>query len=655
MGAAPAGPAGAPADGPRHGAHTDRMPEAPRDRLRALPKSIATVCLSGSLPDKLEAAASAGFQGVEIFEQDLLTHDGPPEGIREMAADLNLAITIFQPFRDFEAMPEPQRRRNMDRAERKFDVMQALGTDLVLVCSNTQPSALDDPERAAADLREMAERAAARGLRVGYEALAWGRHVNRWRQAWDIVQRADHPALGLILDSFHTLSLGDTLDGLSAEVPGERIAFVQLADAPRLTMDVLGWSRHFRNFPGQGELDVPAFTREVLAAGYRGPLSLEVFNDEFRAAPARRIARDGHRSLIWLDSVIAAPSVPAAPLPPPPALGGVEFLEFAVDEARGRDLATFVATLGFRLAGRHRSKAVELWRQGGVNLVLNAEPDSAAAGHFELHGASVCATALRVDNAARALSRAEALLCSIWRERVGEGERAIPAVRAPDGTLIYLVEPGARSIWESDFHLLVPEEPAAPGALAQVDHVAHALTGGQMDGFVLFHRSVFGLEPGAPLDLPDPQGLVRSRAMADPAGRVRMPLNVSESRQTATGRFVSAMAGAGVHHVAFSTPDVAAFVAGRTAPMLEIPANYYEDLGARFGLEDEALAALERGHLLYDGDGQGGAFLHAFTVSFEDRFFFEVLERRGGYDGYGAANAGVRMAAQARARPWMPG
>jgi len=616
-----------------------------------LPKSIATVCLSGSLPDKLEAAASAGFQGVEIFEQDLLTHDGPPEAVRAMAEDLGLAITIFQPFRDFEAMPEPQRRRNLDRAERKFDVMQALGTSLLLVCSNVQAAALDDPSRAAADLREMAERAAARGLRLGYEALAWGRHVNRWRQAWDIVSRADHPALGLILDSFHTLSLGDTLDGLADAVPGGRIAFVQLADAPRLSMDALSWSRHFRNFPGQGELDVAGFARSVLAAGYRGPLSLEVFNDAFRAAPARQIARDGHRSLIWLDAVLAGPSVPAAPLPALPRLDGVEFLEFAVDEAAGGELSAFLSTLGFRMAGRHRSKAVELWRQGGVNLVLNAEPDSAAAGHFALHGPSVCATALRVDDAGRALLRARALLCSTWREPAGEGERDIPAVRTPDGTLILLIEPGAegRSIWESDFHLL-PGAAEEPGALGGIDHVAHALAEGQMDGFVLFHRAVFGLEPRPPLDLPDPQGLVRSRAMADPAERVRMPLNVSESRQTATGRFVSAMAGAGVHHVAFAAPDAAAFVARRGAPMLAIPENYYEDLGARFGLDDARLAGLERGHLLYDADGRGGEFLHAYTAPFAERFFFEVVERRGGYAGYGEANAGVRMAAQARTR-----
>ncbi|MBX9592817.1 MAG: sugar phosphate isomerase/epimerase, partial [Roseomonas sp.] len=297
-------------------------------------RSIATVCLSGTLPDKLESAAAAGFEGVEIFEQDLLAFDGSPAEAGRMAADLGLAITIFQPFRDFEAMPEPARARNMDRAERKFDTMQALGTDLVLVCSNTQAAAIDDPARAAADLREMAERAAKRGLRVGFEALAWGRHTNRWRQAWSIVQQADHPALGLILDSFHTLCLGDDLAGLSQAVPPEKLFFLQLADAPRLTMDPLSWSRHHRTFPGQGELDVAGFLRATLDAGYAGPVSLEIFNDEFRAAPSRRIARDGLRSLVWLGE-----QAKVAPLPAVPKLAGIEFVEFAVDETARAELA----------------------------------------------------------------------------------------------------------------------------------------------------------------------------------------------------------------------------------------------------------------------------------------------------------------------------
>jgi 4-hydroxyphenylpyruvate dioxygenase len=272
------------------------------------PTSIATVSLSGTLPEKLEAAAAAGFDGVEIFARDLLEFAGTADDVRRMATGFGLDIVLYQPFRDFEAMPSDCFVGNMARAELAFDVMEALGTDLILVCSNVQDRAIDDPDRAAADLHRMAEAAARRGLRVGYEALAWGRHVRHWRQAWDIVQRADHPALGLILDSFHTLALGisrgeslaDSLHGIEA-VPAERLFFVQLADAPRMALDVLSWSRHHRNFPGQGELAVSAFTHAVLQTGYTGPLSLEIFNDVFRVSPARPVARDGLRSLRWVE------------------------------------------------------------------------------------------------------------------------------------------------------------------------------------------------------------------------------------------------------------------------------------------------------------------------------------------------------------------
>jgi 4-hydroxyphenylpyruvate dioxygenase len=618
-----------------------------------LPKSIATVSLSGTLADKLEAAVTAGFDGVEIMESDLLTFDGEPDEVRRMTEELGLAITVYQPFRDFEAMPEPQRSRNLDRAERKFDVMQALGTDLVLVCSNTQPAALDDDGRATADLAEMAERAARRGLRVGYEALAWGRHVKRWRHAWKIVQEAAHPALGLILDSFHTLALGDDPSGL-AQIPGDRIFLVQLADAPKLSMDVLSWSRHFRVFPGQGELDVTGFLRAVLASGYAGPLSLEVFNDDFRAGPARMTARDGLRSLIFVE----AEAHGEASLPAQPALYGVEFLEFAVDDQARMELAMFLTRLGFRLAGRHRSKVVELFRQGCINVVLNAEQDSAASEHFQLHGPSVCAIALRVDDVPRTLARANALLIPDWRERIGSGERHIPAVRAPDGTLIYLLGPDdageARSFWDADFHLLPGDD--FRSELAAVDHLALALPAGRMDSHVLFWRTLFGLMPEPIYDLPDPFGIVRSRAMVDPTATLRLSFNISEARETTTNRFVSAYFGAGVHHIAFAAPDAGQSVQRlRTAqvPMLAIPANYYDDLASRFDIGEDAIATLKRLGLLYDRDARG-EFRQAYTMPFHDRFFFEIVERRSGYAGFGAANAPIRMAAQARAATHLP-
>src|SRR4051812_31188501 len=230
-------------------------------------RSIATVSVSGALEDKLKAIAAAHFSAAELFETDLINYNGTPRQVQRLATDLGLAIDLSQPFRDFEGVADDVFRRNLERAERKFDVMAELGAPMMLVCSNVSSQAIDDDERAAAQLHELAERAAARGLRVAYEALAWGAHVNSYTHAWRIVQRASHPHLGLTLDTFHPLAIGDNPSGIAA-LPGERIFFLQVADAPRLSMDALAWSRHFRCFPGQGEFDLAGFVVEVLRSGY---------------------------------------------------------------------------------------------------------------------------------------------------------------------------------------------------------------------------------------------------------------------------------------------------------------------------------------------------------------------------------------------------
>src|SRR5690242_1339650 len=263
-------------------------------------RSIATVSLGGTLIEKLNAIAAAGFDGVEIFENDLLYFDGSPSEVRPICADLGLRVLLFQPFRDFEAAPRARMQKNFDRAESKFDVMEQLGADLMLVCSNTAPDTIADDRVAAEDLRALGGRAARRGFRIGYEALAWGRRGNTFCHAWRIVQTADHAAVGLVVDTFHTFAVEDD-DAPIAKIPGNRIFFAQLADAPMMRLDSLSWSRHFRLFPGQGAFPVTRFTRNVLASGYSGPISLGIFNDEFRAAPPRPTAVDGIRSLILLE------------------------------------------------------------------------------------------------------------------------------------------------------------------------------------------------------------------------------------------------------------------------------------------------------------------------------------------------------------------
>src|SRR5450432_2041791 len=195
--------------------------------------AIATVCLSGGLDEKLLAVANAGFKGVEIFENDLLSFNGTPKDVGRVAEDLGLEIVTFQPFRDFEGMPVDKRERNFPRAERKLDLMQ--------VCSNVSPESAGGIDRAAEDFHALGERAAKRGMRVGFEALAWGRHINDYRDAWEVVRRVDHASVGLVLDSFHILARATDLKAMAA-VPRDRIFLVQLADAPSLEMDFLSWS-----------------------------------------------------------------------------------------------------------------------------------------------------------------------------------------------------------------------------------------------------------------------------------------------------------------------------------------------------------------------------------------------------------------------------
>ncbi|WP_213875406.1 3-dehydroshikimate dehydratase QuiC [Pseudomonas sp. dw_358] len=625
-------------------------------------RSIATVSLSGTLPEKLEAVAAAGFDGVEIFENDLLYYDGSPREVRQMCKDLGIEITLFQPFRDFEGSRRDRMPRNFDRAERKFDVMQELGTDLVLVCSNAAPDSLGDQQIIIDDLYQMAERAGKRGLRIGYEALAWGRHVNTYQQVWDIVRQADHPALGVLLDSFHTLSLkGDP--AAIADIPGDKIFFVQMADAPILAMDVLEWSRHFRCFPGQGEFDLPGFLAPIIKSGYTGPLSLEIFNDGFRAAPPRANAADGLRSLLYLEEktrkLLEKEATPVANLDilfsPPEAsqYDGIEFLEFAVDEALGAKLGHWLQGLGFTKAGQHRSKNVSLLRQGDINLILNSEPYSFAHNFFESHGPSLCATAIRVKDSAKALERAVAYHGQPFRGLVGPNERHLAAVRGLDGSLIYLVDPDdqGRTIYDTDFSL-VPA-PADKGMLKTIDHMAIAVPPDMLDSWVLFYKTVLDFKADDEVVLPDPYGLVKSRAVRSQCSSIRLPLNVSENRNTAISHALSTYRGSGVHHIAFDCDDIFAAVSKAKdagVALLDIPLNYYDDLAARFEFDDEFLSELAYYNVLYDRDPNGGELFHVYTEPFEDRFFFEVLQRRGGYAGYGAANVAVRLSAMAKAR-----
>lgn len=611
-------------------------------------RSIATVSISGTLPEKLHAIAAAGYQGVEIFENDLLYYTGTPADIRHLAADLGLKITLFQPFRDFEGASRSQFAANIERARRKFALMHELGCDTMLLCSNVQPDCSADVELQIADLRALAELAEQEQIRIGYEALAWGTHVNRWHQAWSRVKSVNSPALGIVLDSFHVLARGDTLQRLG-EVPPEKITFVQMADAPLMKMDILEWSRHFRCFPAQGQLPLVDFACDLTRCGYRGPWSLEIFNDSFRASPNGATAKDGYRSLLWLEEQVRQRLPESrAPLFAPvelPLYAGLEFIEFAAAPAQAGELGQRLAQLGFAEEGSHRSKRVSLWRNGGARVVVNAQPHSWADHFHQRHGISLCAMALRVSQSAAIVERARAYGYATWQGDAGPNESPIPAVCAPDGSLIYLIEVGD-DIYTRDFHLRANLTPRDD--YQGIDHLALGMEADSRDNWIIFFRSVFGFILEHEQTLPDPYGLVRSLAVRSPQGDIRLALNISQSRATQIARSVACYQGAGLQHAAFACRDLPATLASLpqiAVEALPIPANYYDDLLARFG-EDAQVNLLKNHQILYDCDGDGGEFLHLYTRPFSaGRFFFELTERRNGYALYGAVNAAVRLSA----------
>ena len=325
---------------------------------------------------------------------------------------------------------------------------------------------------------------------------------------------------------------------------------------------------------------------------------------------------------------------------------GVGFVEFAVSEAKASELAALLGRLGFRRTGTHRSKDVERWSQGHIELVINCEPDSFAHSHYLTHGAGVCAIAIDVDSAGAAMTRAEALKAHTFHQPVGPGELEIPAIRGVGGSLLYFLE-GAGKNWDVDFEQL--DSDASTDRLDGVDHISQSMPYDEMLSWLLFYTGILDLKRLPQMEIADPVGLVQSQALINAGESLRVVLNGSSATRTLSARFIHEFFGSGVQHVAFSCNDILSAVAAmraRGADFLKIPDNYYDDIEAKYGLDDATMAALRQNQILYDREGEG-EFFQIYTHAFDDRFFFEIVERRN-YHGFGAANAAIRLAAQTR-------
>jgi sugar phosphate isomerase/epimerase len=275
-----------------------------------------TITLAGPLEGRLRAMKSAGFTQVMLNAGDVVGHPGGEDAAVAAVRASGLRATGFQVLRDFEGLSGHLHAYKVDVAKAMLSMCRALGSSVLLACSSSSAHATGDAATLVRDLRKLATLAIPLGIRIAYEALSWGRHVNQVMQSWELVQEAERANLGLALDSFHILAHKTDLAALD-EIDPARVFLVQLSDflweETRTPDERIETARHYRVFPGEGvhSDQVADMVRRLDAAGYRGDYSFEVFNDDYRQLPPRMVAERARRSVNWVAGVVSRRSLPA--------------------------------------------------------------------------------------------------------------------------------------------------------------------------------------------------------------------------------------------------------------------------------------------------------------------------------------------------------
>jgi len=319
---------------------------------------------------------------------------------------------------------------------------------------------------------------------------------------------------------------------------------------------------------------------------------------------------------------------------------GFEFVEYTAPDTA--ELAGLFERMGFVAAARHRSKNVTLYRQGDINFIVNAEPESFAQAFARLHGPSICAIAFRVRDAAKAYSRALAQGARAVAGKVGPMELNIPAIEGIGGSLIYFVDRyGEHTIYDVDFVPVAGADARAAGiGLTAIDHLTHNVHQGRMEGWARFYERIFNFREVRYFDIEGKLTGLRSKAMTSPCGKIRIPINESADERSQIAEYLEAYRGEGIQHIALATRDIYGAVdklRRQGIAFMDVPDTYYEQTDARLPGHGEDLERLRRNRILIDGAPQAGLLLQIFTATIIGPIFFEIIQRKGD-EGFGEGN-----------------
>ncbi len=324
---------------------------------------------------------------------------------------------------------------------------------------------------------------------------------------------------------------------------------------------------------------------------------------------------------------------------------GFEFIEYAAPDPAA--LGRLFEQMGFTAIARHRSKDVLLYRQGGINFIVNAEAGSFAQSFARVHGPSICALAFRVKDAALAYRRCVEYGAWGVEAHPGPMELSIPAIKGIGDSLIYLVDRYPRdgagvSIYDVDFVPLPGADQHPRGAgLTYIDHLTHNVHRGRMAEWAGFYERLFNFREVRYFDIEGKLTGLRSKAMTSPCGKIRIPINESSDDRSQIQEYLSDYRGEGIQHVALGTDDIYATVETlreRQVAFQDTPDTYYEQLAARLPGHKENTARLAANRILIDGaPAEEEMLLQIFTRTVIGPIFFEIIQRKGN-EGFGEGN-----------------
>ncbi|MBL8515235.1 MAG: 4-hydroxyphenylpyruvate dioxygenase [Betaproteobacteria bacterium] len=329
----------------------------------------------------------------------------------------------------------------------------------------------------------------------------------------------------------------------------------------------------------------------------------------------------------------------------PMGTDGFEFVEYTAPDTAA--LGRLFESLGFAAVARHRSKRVTLYRQGGINFIVNAEPDSFAQSFARVHGPSACAFGIRVKDAAKAFKRAIELGAKPYEGPVGPMELNIPAIQGIGGSLLYLIDRyGPRSIYDVDFVPVDGHSMEHKGVgLEIVDHLTHNVYVGRMDTWAQFYEKLFNFREIRYFDIKGKKTGLTSRALTSPCGKIRIPINEPSDQKSQIQEYLDAYNGEGIQHIALSCANIYETVESLRATgvrFLDTPDTYYAAVNKRVPNHGEDLERLKKNRILIDGEGldkesKEDKLLQIFTETVIGPIFFEIIQRKGN-EGFGEGN-----------------